>query len=654
MDDTSESDTRRRRTVVSELGRRALEGGSLDQLLSEACTAVAERVGADRASAFERVAADEGRLRADGGPDQRCDERRVSLSSDSPSGRALRSGETVADDVGTDGRFADAAFAADRGVRSAVAVPIGADGDPWGVLGAYDAEPAAFTDRDAAFLRDVANVLAAAIERRFDETRDPGSEERYRALFESLDQGFCILEVLFDDNGTPVDYYVVEANDAFGEYTGLEDADGKAVSEFDAEIEQHWYERHERVVRSREPVRFEERVEAWGKWFDGYAFPVGDPTENYVAVLFEDVTERKRRERELELFRNLLDHSTDSVYVIDPESGRILDANATARQRTGYSRDELLELTVPELEREIPDRESWRDVVWGVRAGDLETFDGIRRCADGSSFPVEVSLSYVELDREYVLAIVRDVTERRKRERELEASNERLEQFAYAASHDLQEPLRMVSSYLRLIEKRYGDDLDEDAEEFLAFAVDGADRMRAMIDGLLEYSRVESNGDPFEPVELDALLADVCDDLQLPIEERGAEITTGGLPRVQGDPTQLRQLLQNLLDNAVEYGGESPQVRVTAEREGSTWRLSVRDDGIGIPREEQERVFRIFRRLHTDDEHAGTGIGLALCQRIIERHDGEIGIDSEPGKGTTVSLTLPAADGSDRASEKES
>jgi light-regulated signal transduction histidine kinase (bacteriophytochrome) len=243
----------------------------------------------------------------------------------------------------------------------------------------------------------------------------------------------------------------------------------------------------------------------------------------------------------------------------------------------------------------------------------------------------------------YVLAMVRDVTERRKREHRLAESNERLEQFAYAASHDLQEPLRMVSSYLQLLERRYGDDLDADAGEFLAYAVDGADRMRAMIDGLLEYSRIESGGEPLEPVELEPLLWQVLDNLQLRIEERNAEIVVAGtLPRVQGDSTQLRQLFQNVLDNAIEYGGDSPRVRVTAERDSSMWRLSVRDDGIGIAREDRERVFDIFQRLHTRDEHAGTGIGLALCKRIVERHGGEIWIGGGSDEETEISFTLPA------------
>ncbi|WP_224448702.1 PAS domain S-box protein [Haloprofundus salilacus] len=227
---------------------------------------------------------------------------------------------------------------------------------------------------------------------------------------------------------------------------------------------------------------------------------------------------------------------------------------------------------------------------------------------------------------------------------DLEESNERLEQFAYAASHDLQEPLRMVSSYLQLIDQRYADELDENAEEFIGFAIDGAERMREMIDSLLEYSRVETRGDPLKPVDLDPILNGVIENLQVKIEESNAEITADPLPRVKGDASQIRQVFQNLLDNAIEYSGdEPPQIRVTAERDFDVHVISVRDEGIGIDPTATNRIFDVFQRLHTRDEHPGTGIGLALCERIIERHGGEIWVDSEPGAGSTFSFTLPVA-----------
>lgn len=201
----------------------------------------------------------------------------------------------------------------------------------------------------------------------------------------------------------------------------------------------------------------------------------------------------------------------------------------------------------------------------------------------------------------------------------------------------------MVSSYVQLIEKRYGDKLDEDGQEFVDYAVDGAARMRAMIDGLLQYSRVETRGNSFEEVDLDAILADVREDLQVRIEETNAEITSESSPRVYGDREQLRQVFQNLIDNAIEYSGDDqPHVHISAERTGARWAVSVRDDGIGIAQEDTEQIFDVFESFNAGEGRSGTGIGLALCERIIERHNGDIWVDSEPGEGSTFTFTLPA------------
>ncbi|WP_459889492.1 sensor histidine kinase [Halostagnicola bangensis] len=239
--------------------------------------------------------------------------------------------------------------------------------------------------------------------------------------------------------------------------------------------------------------------------------------------------------------------------------------------------------------------------------------------------------------------VARRNQELRKTRTQLSESNERLEQFAYAASHDLEEPLRMITSYLRLLERRYGDDLDEDGEEFIEYAVDGAERMKEMIDALLEYSRIETRGEPLEPVDLEEVLGTVLKNLELRIDERNATVELGKLPRVMGDRRQLRHVFQNLLSNAIEYTDDKPpHVRVSVQPTGSKWRVSVSDNGIGVPSDKHEAIFDVFQRLHTHEEHAGTGIGLALCKRIVERHGGEIWVDSEYNEGATFSLTLPA------------
>jgi light-regulated signal transduction histidine kinase (bacteriophytochrome) len=269
---------------------------------------------------------------------------------------------------------------------------------------------------------------------------------------------------------------------------------------------------------------------------------------------------------------------------------------------------------------------------------------------DGTEFPVEISLSPLEEpDGMLVTSIVRDVSDRKRAEEqlrqaaaELESSNAELEQFAYVASHDLQEPLRMVASYTQLLARRYQGKLDEDADEFIGFAVDGATRMQALINDLLAYSRVGTRGRSFEPTDTASLVDRVIADLDIAIKEARAIVTCGPLPVVSGDAVQLGQLFQNLISNAIKFRGEhSPDVRIGAERDGPAWGFSVRDNGIGIEPEYAERIFIIFQRLHSRAEYPGTGIGLAICKKIVERHGGRIWVESQPGAGTTFHFTIP-------------
>jgi signal transduction histidine kinase len=245
----------------------------------------------------------------------------------------------------------------------------------------------------------------------------------------------------------------------------------------------------------------------------------------------------------------------------------------------------------------------------------------------------------------------KEVAERKRAEARLEEqaaalarSNEDLQQFAYVASHDLQEPLRMVTGYLQLIERRYRGKLDEDADEFITYAVDGATRMKRLINDLLAYSRVETRGQPFEPVALEDALSRVLHDLSLRIRESRAIVTRDPLPAVQADPSQVGQLLQNLIGNALKFSGdEPPRVHLSAERDGAMWAIAVRDHGIGFDPKYADRVFAIFERLHGRDV-PGTGIGLAVCKRIVERHGGHIRVRSMPGEGATFIFTLPAVE----------
>jgi PAS domain S-box-containing protein len=236
--------------------------------------------------------------------------------------------------------------------------------------------------------------------------------------------------------------------------------------------------------------------------------------------------------------------------------------------------------------------------------------------------------------------------ERRVRARtsELERSNTELDQFASVASHDLQEPLRMVASYTQLLERRLEGRLDVECQEFMRQIVSGAERMRAMVNDLLRYSRVGRGGAGLEAIELGASLERVLANLRLAIEESGARVTRDPLPRVRADAAQMTQLLQNLVGNAIKFRADrAPEIHVSAERAGPDWVIRVRDNGIGVDPSQHERIFKIFQRLHPARAYPGTGMGLAICKKIVERHGGRVWVESEPGRGSVFTFTLSPA-----------
>ena len=255
-------------------------------------------------------------------------------------------------------------------------------------------------------------------------------------------------------------------------------------------------------------------------------------------------------------------------------------------------------------------------------------------------------------DREGHCGISADISERRKSEdalathaRELARSNAELTRFAYVASHDLQEPLRMISLYTQLLAKRYHGKLDADVDEFIAYVIGGTGRMHQLINDLLTYSQVSSEVKQFEPTDCDAIMKQVLAHLAVTVEQLGADVTYDQLPKLQTDCSQLRLLFRNLLENALKYHGHKPiRVQISAEREGRDWQFWVRDKGIGIDPQYAERIFITFQRLHNHSEYPGTGIGLAICKRVVERHGGKIWVESPLGQGATFHFTLSAED----------
>ena len=248
-----------------------------------------------------------------------------------------------------------------------------------------------------------------------------------------------------------------------------------------------------------------------------------------------------------------------------------------------------------------------------------------------------------------IQGIVRDITERKMAEEklnlkleELARSNEELEQFAYVSSHDLQEPLRMITSYLQLLQRRYQGELDDKADKYIYYAVDGASRMQNLINDLLEFSRVTTRGREPEPTNCEFVLNQVSSNLEIYIKENKATVSHDPLPEVIADSTQLVQVFQNLIINGIKFHSEeAPKIHISAEKKESEWVFSVQDNGIGIDPQYSGKIFEVFKRLHKKEEYPGTGIGLAICKKIVERHGGHIWVESELGKGSTFYFTLP-------------
>jgi PAS domain S-box-containing protein len=336
-------------------------------------------------------------------------------------------------------------------------------------------------------------------------------------------------------------------------------------------------------------------------------------------------------------------------------TGRIVDANDAFQQMLGHEKIALLSMKEADLtppEWQAPVGKIMSEQV--LPLGRSEVFEKEYLRADGSRFPAELRTFLMTDDSHNPIgmwSIVRDVTLRKQAEiareeaiKALKRSNEDLKQFAYVASHDLQEPLRMVASYTQLLAERYEDQLDEKAHKFIHYAVDGAARMQILIRDLLSFSRVETRAQEFKPTDSHRALAVAIANLKTLIDETGTLVTTGDLPNVQADASQLTQVFQNLISNGIKFRQPSttPRIHISAQRIEERWRFAVQDNGIGIDSKYKERVFVIFQRLHTRQEYAGTGIGLAMCKRIVHRHGGGIWFESSPGKGATFYFTLPS------------
>jgi chemotaxis family two-component system sensor kinase Cph1 len=382
-----------------------------------------------------------------------------------------------------------------------------------------------------------------------------------------------------------------------------------------------------------------------------------------LAVTFRNITDRKRAEIALrdseERFRAIFEQAAVGI-AKTALCGQFMRVNPGFCQIVRYAESELLQknwqaITHPD------DIEADREYVRALLSGNIQTFSMEKRlvCKDEAVRWANVTVSAMRDANgtpQYLVCAIEDISERKlvqellqasldtqtRYAQELTRSNAELEQFSYVASHDLQAPLSTIAGYAQLLEKRCHNQLDAQGNKFIRNIVNSCGRMQALIDDLLEYSRVGRSEKPFDVIDCNLVFEDACANLQLAIRQDQASVTRGDLPRVRGDSFQLLQLFQNLIGNAIKYrSSEAPMVRVSASRQGDSWVFSVQDNGIGIAEQYHPRIFQLFQRLHSQKQYSGTGIGLAICQRIVERHGGRLWVESEPNRGSTFYFSIP-------------
>ena len=462
------------------------------------------------------------------------------------------------------------------------------------------------------------------------------SEEKLRTMFDSTNDAFII---------TDLETNVIDVNEATlrtFRYTREDIIGIKGTELIDPEDLEQTVESMSKALETGQPPDSMELTILTGDGgrleTDFSIAPLHDSSGNttgFVAVA-RDITEHKRAEQALreseEKLRTMFDSTSDGILVTD-QALSIIETNEAAVRMLGFDSKEALV---------------------GQSAISYLSAEALTADAEGGDGKAQIEFSVSQLrdssgNTTGFIGVARDVTERKKAEaqmkrmlEDLERSNAELEQFAYIASHDLQEPLRMISSYTQLIGRRYKDKLDADGEEFIEYAVDGATRMQDRIQALLTYSRVGTRGKEFEPTDCDTVLEEALSNLQVAIKKSGSVISHDPLPTITADNIQMVQLFQNLIENGIKFHDEKqPEVHVSAKEQEDGWLFSVRDNGIGIDPEYSDRIFLIFKRLHAKGEYAGTGVGLALCKKIVERHGGRIWVESEPGKGATFYFTTP-------------
>ena len=501
--------------------------------------------------------------------------------------------------------------------------------------------PAVVRDREGRIIGGI-NLLMDITDRKMAEI---DANEQFRAIVETTPECVKILAA----DGTLL-FMNSPGLDMIGA-TSAEDVTGKNVYDLIAPEDRERFQRmNEQVCRGEKASIEFDIVGLTGlrRHMETHAAPLRhtDGTIVHVAIT-RDITERKRAERDASLLAAIVSSSDDAIVSKDLD-GIITSWNKGAERLFGYTPAEAIGQPVAALLIPEDRQDEENNILARLRRGErVDHFETVRRRKDGKLVDVSLTISPVRNAQGGIIGaskVARDISERKRVESDLRRANQDLEQFAFSASHDLQEPLRSIKIYSELLANRYGDGLDEEAKEFVRYLRSGANRMESLVRDLLSYTQLTKGDEPAEMANAAAAFDVALSNLAGAISETGAEVSAEPLPYLPVHATHLQQLFQNLVGNAIKYRSPErpPVVRVTAERQGRHWLFAVTDNGIGIAPEYKEMIFGLFKRLHTTDEYSGTGIGLAICQRIVDRYHGRIWVESEPGRRSTFRFTLPA------------